>query len=84
MRRECSCGRLYWPAQAWQHAGCAINSSAINKANGETPLDQPVIPVVGAKPAGVDSPERRTPNRRSREAYNEYMREYMRKVRSKK
>jgi hypothetical protein len=69
------------------HKRIAINESAINgainTANGETPLDQPVIPVA-EKSAGVDSPERRTPNRRDRKAYNEYMREYMRTHRPRK
>lgn len=61
----------------------AINADAINRANGETPLDQPVIPVVAAPTAiGVDSPERRTPNRRAREVYNAYMKDYMRKRRT--
>jgi hypothetical protein len=72
------CGKEYFPNQSWIHKRCAINT-----ANGETPLDQPVIPVA-EKSAGVDSPERRTPNRRDRKAHNEYMREYMRTYRLRK
>lgn len=79
MERTCVCGKKYWPKQAWIHAQCAINNpSAINRANGETPLDQPVIPVAHK----IDGPERRTPNRRDRDKYNEYMRDYMRRRRA--
>lgn len=88
-QRHCEyCGEPYWwPKGSWQHEGCAINgaiNTAINTANGETPPDQPIDSVTTSKPdvVGVDSPERRTPNRRSRESYNAYMRDYMRKRRA--
>ena len=80
----CVCGKTITPNQRWMHKACAINNNpainaAINKANGEQPLDQPVIPV--SQKDGCDSSERRTPNRRDRDAYNAYMRGYMRKRR---
>jgi len=71
------------PSSATNKVRSATNA-ATNKANGETPLDQPVIPVVGHKPTGVDSPERRTLNRRSRGAYNRYQKFYMQCVRALK
>lgn len=61
VQQTCSCGRKYWPTQAWQHNGCAINKD---------------------KPAAINTITTRTPNRRERVVYNEYMREYMRKRRA--
>lgn len=63
--------------------GGGCGQVAINGQRG-TPLDQPLIEVGGVKsPARRDAGERpRTLNRRSREAYNAYMREYMRKRRA--
>jgi len=73
------------------NAGAEATNAATNgggvirtKANGETPLDQPVIPVVAEKVTGVDSPERRTLNRRLVAAYNAYQRDYMRVYRAVK
>lgn len=61
------------------------DSVVVNKANGETPLDQPVIPVA-PKGVGVDSrerPARQTKwQRDNRERYNKRMREYMRRKRA--
>lgn len=95
---ECVCGRAYWPSQGWIHEGCATNASATNrvatnkdatnKEAGEgVPSGVPVPGGAGVGP-GVDessgraSDASRTKNRRSREAYNAYQREYMRRRRA--
>lgn len=84
--RECGRAgcRIGWHQLATEGATnreSVATNAATNKANGETPLDQPVIPVV-AKAIGVDSPERRTLNRRGRGVYNAYQKMYMAVVRA--
>ena len=68
------CGKVYWETakSSWQHQNC--------KANGETPLDQPFIPVV-AKAIGVDREERLPSKRWDKVSYNAYMKDYMRAYR---
>lgn len=62
MLKICSCGKEYlYPRDFWQHANCA--PKVAERANGETPLDQPAIPVAsGTSGAGVDRSERRSVN----------------------
>lgn len=65
------CSKEYWwPGGRWQHEGCAINSPAINTV---------AINKVAVEPLVAPS---KTANRRSREAYNAYMREYMKRKRA--
>jgi len=66
---SCSCGKQYWPNQAWIHKDCATNAVDVaTNCNVEA-----IKPPTG----------NRTANRRARSAYNEYQREYMRKWRAK-
>lgn len=90
MRKYCpNCHSHHEPGSAHRFSAInntpAINMHAINTANGETPLDQPLIPVAQVKACvGVDGPERRTPNRRDRADYNAYMKGYMQRRRAEK
>jgi hypothetical protein len=94
---ECVCGRRYWPRQAWAHESCASNkvASNANASNTERKARSVSVAVVGeiersevggVSDAGgggeqrVDVPRKQ---RWSREAYNAYQREYMRKRRAK-
>jgi hypothetical protein len=85
------CGKEYFPNQSWIHKHCAINSVAINGAINRESDNQSDHAGVGKEaegPAfgeGVESPVcDKTPNRRGRKAYNEYMSEYMRTYRARK
>jgi hypothetical protein len=97
--RRCSCGADYWfPGQRWQHEGCATNDDATNVQMGGTKEEAAPaircgrIPERGNDRGGVLDGAARdevvsvaalTKNRRSREAYNSYQREYMRKKRER-
>jgi hypothetical protein len=79
-----SCGLDHSPLVRCEvHKRIAINTSAINcfAINAEVSA-----PNVGEAPeAEMDGPVSvRTPNRRGRKAYNEYMSEYMRTYRARK
>ncbi len=82
--KPCVCGRVGCRILSHQFAinteikkSPAINAAAIN-SNGETPLDQLLIPVATVPAVvGVDRPERRSSNRRLVSDYNDYMRLYM-------
>jgi hypothetical protein len=86
-KQPCVCGRAYWPNQAWQHEGCATNRSATNRVatnsnvtnTQDRALDVPEAETEAGLAASVPV---RTLNRRSRESYNAYQREYMRKRRA--
>ena len=92
------CGKSYWGTQEWIHQGClatnriATNADATNVNGDERPKRSstgrgvvPVVEVDGPTPAGIVGGVYgvRTANRRSREVYNAYQREYMRKRRAK-
>jgi len=72
---NCSCGKSYWPNQAWMHDKCAINDNqsakvAINKAiNSSIEVTKKIV-------------DGKSANRRDKKDYNDYMREYMRKKRA--
>lgn len=91
MRIECVCGKAYWPAQKWQHGGCATNgerlTDATNKEASPEVSNEARSAVVsddsGSDAGGAKAGVVRTLNRRSREAYNAYQREYMRRRRAK-
>ena len=73
-RRVCDgCGKDYWwPNARWQHEGCVLRSADTKSG---------VEPVSGERADREVDPGRK--QRWSREAYNAYQREYMRKRRAK-
>jgi len=86
-KKPCVCGRAYWPNQAWQHKGCATNGVATNSDATNTKTREgdsgSILGVVVAADAGGEAGvSKTTANRRSRESYNAYQREYMRKRRA--
>lgn len=94
MQRCAGCGKGYWPTQAWIHQKCATNA-ATNGANATNEgsedrgngcgAEAPTLTVTTATPvSGGTVVVARTANRRTREAYNAYQREYMRKERARK
>lgn len=78
------CGGLFWRKSAEWHR-CAINNHAINEP---IAINTPIPPLVvsGEEKAAVVVPSglQRSANRRSKETYNEYMREYMKTYRARK
>jgi hypothetical protein len=79
--------KWYYPNQAWIHGSCAgsVRDDPGRKAENSGRLsgqDRKRVesPRVQSELAGSDLP--RTANRRSRKAYNEYMKAYMRKKRN--
>ena len=79
-KRRCDgCGKDYWwPAAKWQHEGCVLHS-VDTACDAESVSGAPVNNEVERLPERL--PERK--QRWSKEAYNAYQREYMRKRRSK-
>jgi hypothetical protein len=94
MKLRCVCGGEYWRAQSWQHEGCATNRTATNGVRltdatnrravdgGVSAGDVQSLSVVEV--VGEVARASRTANRRTRESYNAYQREYMRSVRKKR
>ena len=98
VQQTCSCGKKYWPTQAWIHNGCATNtrmaSDSVTATNANaTNAGREVLRDMGAGRVDRREPDMavvsagtgrasKTKNRRSREAYNAYQREYMRKRRA--
>lgn len=97
-RIPCACGQRYWPNQAWIHKSHATNTeSATNKVrltNEPVVAAERVVqvelgrgldgpPMVSQVGPGLCGDVARTANRRNKEAYNAYQREYMRKKRAK-
>lgn len=87
-RLTCVCGGRYWPAQAWIHAGCAINTQRLtdsintNAGSVGSSSDGRAIAITnaGSNPVGV---RQKSGNGRSREDYNAYMKDYMRRLRAR-
>jgi len=72
-RKKCvGCGKEYWETQAWQHEKCGKDAS-LGPASTSREKEEASKLLVS-----------KSANRRTREAYNAYQREYMRKKREKK
>lgn len=68
------CGKLYWhPGQVWQHKDCVVRTEAVGKTLKKS---KAVALKVGEPEVGRPAAKH---GRQDREAYNAYMREYMRK-----
>lgn len=85
-QRTCVCGKSYWwPGARWQHEGCT-NGASNNEASNENRLRKVVAEGLSehgdAAPALGEGPVAARKQRWSREAYNAYQREYMRKRRA--
>ena len=74
-RIRCSCGRSYWPQQAWIHGKCRV---AVNDVP-SVATNEDATNGVNSSGGGVSA---RTANRRRREDYNAFQRELMRKRRA--
>jgi len=80
-QRTCEgCGDLYWwPKGSWQHEGCASNGH-LTASNEVIPEIQETPPKVTPAVHGING----TKQRWSRESYNAYMRDYMKRRRGEK
>jgi hypothetical protein len=96
VQMTCACGEKYWPTQKWIHKECGVvnppqtvttatnriatNTSATNGERDSERNPKTVGVHDGGDYRGGGTSEK-TANRRSREAYNAYQREYMRRKR---
>ena len=78
MKVTCSCGRSYWPNQAWIHERCAASVTPVSRSSASNDATNGAT---NAETSGAVS--ERTLNRRKREDYNAYQRELMRKRRER-
>ena len=75
------CGKSYWPRQAWTHEEVEGVFKCTGKPRGQNkPEEFEVLAAPISEPERKVSPKKQ---RWSREAYNAYQREYMRKRRAK-
>lgn len=80
-QKECSCGKAYWPSQAWIHAACndKRDDDVVTKvANAVVTEDQSGEPKVGSQAADESpAPSRQVVwQRANRDRYNARMRAY--------
>ena len=89
-KKFCVCGKSYWPKQAWIHKACASNALSGSASNNacDTAEDVPMVvreqgaAVRASGPAGSGGVVAGAKQRWSRDAYNAYQREYMRRKRA--
>jgi len=82
MKVTCSCGRSYWPNQAWIHERCAVVATPVSRV--ATSVTESVATHVATRresSAGGEVERVQEWREKNRERYNERMREYRRKRR---